>query len=367
MSRRSSSKSYLPQVVLPDETTILPGHPSSTASLVATSAETAQNSALPTSSTRSVSLQVSSPLPLPPTPYPWLWQCHKCSMVYQLGCTRRCLECSHEFCTTIRHEKSSRFRSGKKHKKTCRSEFDYIAWAAWGAFRRTAAIQADAATEKHTLASTTNGSTCETTRKRRKSRASGSSPTSRLSHDTFARWELAPEDDDDWDGTEALQSQKWRPLNDAEQKEITSLKEEMYIRREHNCWLHCDYPSECLHAIHGAWLRTGIPGTSEERTISRDHDNQPGQTRERERDSLAAGSAEYGNREVEVNGVDSNNQENTYHPEQHSIFELCVNSTDTYRDGEHGQIFGAPADTDFLSPWASSEEDDFCDMDFDAA
>ncbi|KAI1187781.1 hypothetical protein F5B17DRAFT_398322 [Nemania serpens] len=49
-------------------------------------------------------------MPLPPrTPRAWVWQCHRCLTVYRLGCTRRCLDCSHTY---------------------------YIGWEQWGSWRR---------------------------------------------------------------------------------------------------------------------------------------------------------------------------------------------------------------------------------------
>ncbi|KAG0647855.1 hypothetical protein D0Z07_5959 [Hyphodiscus hymeniophilus] len=35
----------------------------------------------------------------PSIPYPWVWRCHKCTAVYRLGVTRRCLHDGHVFCS----------------------------------------------------------------------------------------------------------------------------------------------------------------------------------------------------------------------------------------------------------------------------
>lgn len=87
--------------------------------------------------------------PAPPSePLHWLWQCHKCSRVYQLGVTRRCLDDGHYFCsgtTTVRRKKGSG-RKVLRH-QACASEFDYQGWKAWGAWRRDVAQRVQDAAE----------------------------------------------------------------------------------------------------------------------------------------------------------------------------------------------------------------------------
>ncbi|KAI1374804.1 hypothetical protein F4677DRAFT_424898 [Hypoxylon crocopeplum] len=78
-----------------------------------------------------------TPPPPPRQPYPWLWQCHSCNTVYRMGCTRRCLICSHEFCVSV--DPSPKNRRGKRRRRAsgvCASEFDYNGWEEWGAWRR---------------------------------------------------------------------------------------------------------------------------------------------------------------------------------------------------------------------------------------
>ncbi|KAI1084632.1 hypothetical protein F5B20DRAFT_575952 [Whalleya microplaca] len=119
-----------------------------------------------------------TPPPPPRQPYPWLWQCHACLTVYRLGCTRRCLQCGHEYCVSARPATSTSSTStstststanstsnsggggskgsngsggssgggagkrGRKRRRAhggsgmCASEFDYGGWAEWGAWRR---------------------------------------------------------------------------------------------------------------------------------------------------------------------------------------------------------------------------------------
>lgn len=75
--------------------------------------------------------------PLPPRqPYAWLWQCHSCSTVYRIGCTRRCLVCSHEYCVSASPLKATRGKKRRRASGMCASEFDYSGWADWGAWRR---------------------------------------------------------------------------------------------------------------------------------------------------------------------------------------------------------------------------------------
>ncbi|KAI2783183.1 hypothetical protein F4815DRAFT_460185 [Daldinia loculata] len=76
-----------------------------------------------------------TPPPPPRKPFPWLWQCHSCDTVYRIGCTRRCLVCSHNYCLSATPPKT---RRGKKRRRSgmCASEFDYNGWADWGAWRR---------------------------------------------------------------------------------------------------------------------------------------------------------------------------------------------------------------------------------------
>ncbi|KAI1488919.1 hypothetical protein F5X96DRAFT_45471 [Biscogniauxia mediterranea] len=78
-----------------------------------------------------------TPPPPPRQPYSWLWQCHSCSMVYRLGCTSRCLVCSHSYCVSANPPSTT--GRGKKRRRSpgmCASEFDYHGWAEWGAWRR---------------------------------------------------------------------------------------------------------------------------------------------------------------------------------------------------------------------------------------
>jgi len=138
------SNSTLPHLqVLLDNTRALPAPtPPNSASTSSESPGSAIETPIPPkSSKRTVDLPLSpvslpdrtSPIVKPPpTPRPWLWQCHRCYAEYRVACTRRCLECGHEFCTAASVKSSNR--------GPCRSLFDFAGWEAWGSFRRTVQV-----------------------------------------------------------------------------------------------------------------------------------------------------------------------------------------------------------------------------------
>ncbi|KAK3935154.1 hypothetical protein QBC46DRAFT_272396, partial [Diplogelasinospora grovesii] len=157
----------------------------------------------------------STSLP-PPTPYPWLWRCHSCGTVYRLGCTRRCLECSHVFCTFVPDSSGKRKRHRGGHPKgPCKAEFDYIGWGAWGAFLQ------------HGLEGAADGA------------------------DIFAIWKLVP-DLGETGGGKGGGGLVWDMVPDSELEDIQRRKEAMFVRGQHDCWLHCDFPSECRHTVYTA-------------------------------------------------------------------------------------------------------------------
>ncbi|KAI1506434.1 hypothetical protein F5X99DRAFT_364189 [Biscogniauxia marginata] len=78
-----------------------------------------------------------TPPPPPRQPYAWLWQCHSCHTVYRLGCTSRCLVCSHSYCVSANPPTTTgRSRKRRRAPGMCTAEFDYSGWAEWGAWRR---------------------------------------------------------------------------------------------------------------------------------------------------------------------------------------------------------------------------------------
>ncbi|KAF6828772.1 hypothetical protein CPLU01_08323 [Colletotrichum plurivorum] len=127
-----------------------------------------------------------SPLP-PPDPKPWIWRCHACGTVFRLSCTRRCLECGHVLCTTA--------GVGRRGRRTrpCRMEFDYVAWAARGRWRRD-------------IGASSSG-----------------------------------------DGT-GQRKRKLPPSWDEEDETARGGQEARPTCQRRNCWRNCDFPSQCRYA-----------------------------------------------------------------------------------------------------------------------
>lgn len=188
----------------------------------------------------------SDPSP-PPSPCPWLWRCHSCHIWYRLATTRRCLECDHHFCLSDTATARSSTKKRKRSGGPCRAEFDYIGWAARGAWRRTLLLN----TAQETKISTSG-------RRMDQSKKAGRIPLP-----------SSAENDDDNEGGILLSNRRWLPqssLTKAWGDEHRALehgieqltdrfaekKEALYVRRRHNCWLHCDFPSECHHAVYKA-------------------------------------------------------------------------------------------------------------------
>ncbi|KAK0651072.1 hypothetical protein B0T16DRAFT_300785, partial [Cercophora newfieldiana] len=149
----------------------------------------------------------------PAEPYPWLWRCHTCHTTYRIACTRRCLRCSHVFCTGPPVSRKSR--------GPCKSEFDYSGWAAWGSYRRSLPSLGDIDMDTDTDISTLEQKEA-------------------IRGDTYATWEPT------------ARPAHWRKIPKKEEMEVSYRKEAMYMRREHDCWKHCDFPSECRHAVYAA-------------------------------------------------------------------------------------------------------------------
>lgn len=77
---------------------------------------------------------VGAALPPPPSdPLAWVWQCHLCRSRWPLGVTRRCLLDGHIYCSG---ETSQPNLKKKRKGRSCSSEFDYVGWSEWGAWKR---------------------------------------------------------------------------------------------------------------------------------------------------------------------------------------------------------------------------------------
>ena len=240
------------QVAIPDRTLSPKFSPSSDISASTSSTSTRSNSPYP----------VVPVLPIPPSPHPWTWRCHYCRINYRLSCTRRCLECSHEFCTSTTSGNASdrrrRRRSGNT--RTCASEFDYNGWSAWGAYRRlNKAISASTSISAYAHASSPPKLGNETD----------------IQIQTYAVWqpinpinhpsvsvsvsdtETTTDDNDYWNNlnnNDEMFSTGWRKVAPRTVDIIAEKKEKLFVEQRHDCWVHCDSPSECRHALYAACM-----------------------------------------------------------------------------------------------------------------
>lgn len=192
---------------------------------------------------------MSTTLPVPYTPRPWRWQCHKCYTWYTLSCTRRCLECSHVFCQKrqpshndntnlfgslfsprlLRKYRNEQRKGRKKRSGPCESEFDFEGWAAWGSWRRMTLLRSQRS----------QGTTTMTTTNRLGRKA--------LEQAAYVTWKPKVRYSDE---TRVLERWFQRPAE--KEAEVLKRKEEMYLRGEHDCSLHCDWPNECGYAVYAA-------------------------------------------------------------------------------------------------------------------
>jgi hypothetical protein len=172
----------------------------------------------------------------PPIPYSWIWRCCMCGASYRLACTRRCLECSHEFCTSTDSGSMQPMRGDRTAKRRrrrggpCKAEFDYAGWGIWGAWRRSYGVH-NAKHEEDVEP-----------RKRRKMTDMASS----FEIDALAMYRPRQAD--------SLRSSKWERVPDQKASEITRKKEALFLGGKHDCRVHCDFPSECHHSIYAAKL-----------------------------------------------------------------------------------------------------------------
>lgn len=84
------------------------------------------------------------------------------------------------------------------------------------------------------------------------------------------------------------QSRVWQPLPEAESEEVSRRKERMYVQGQHRCQVHCDFPSECLHSVHTAWVEGRIQPAAKRKRLSRQSldDSQPRPKKKKKKDLL---------------------------------------------------------------------------------
>lgn len=175
------------------------------------------------------SSKITQPPTPPPEPCPWLWRCHQCHILYRLATTRRCLECDHAFCLSA---PTSPSKKRKRSSGPCKAEFDYVGWAAQGAWKRTMLLNNNKNNNNNNKPNTSSP-----TKDKGVLLASGSRryiPAAELS----AAW---------GDEHRALEHG-----SRAETAEFEAKKDALFTRKRHDCWKHCDFPSECHHALYKA-------------------------------------------------------------------------------------------------------------------
>lgn len=155
--------------------------------------------------------------PPPPAPCPWLWRCHSCYTIYRLAVTRRCLDCDHTFCLGDAAA-SGPARGGKKRRRggPCKAEFDYTGWKTQGAWRRTVLLNGQGR-DQYQITSSSSSSA------RNVKRA-----------------------DRDWGDEHKATTEK---SGSETTKIFDDKREHLFLRKQHNCFLHCDFPSECHHSL----------------------------------------------------------------------------------------------------------------------
>ncbi|ROV97366.1 hypothetical protein VMCG_06899 [Cytospora schulzeri] len=161
--------------------------------------------------------------PPPASPCPWLWKCHSCMTIYRLAVTRRCLECDHQFCLGPPTASSSRGPKARKRKRNrggpCKAEFDYTSWSLYNSWRRTVLLNSPPSLSENSKSSN----------RKQKQQNWG---------DEYAATKAAR------DNIRADGGRPQEPFNDR--------RDGLFVRKKHSCWLHCDFPSECHHAIYKA-------------------------------------------------------------------------------------------------------------------
>jgi hypothetical protein len=73
----------------------------------------------------------------------------------------------------------------------------------------------------------------------------------------YATWELT-----ETSSRSTKSSKRWTPASPQTEALVLRQKEDMYVRREHDCSVHCDCPSECRHALYEALQRAETNATS---------------------------------------------------------------------------------------------------------
>ena len=74
--------------------------------------------------------------------------------------------------------------------------------------------------------------------------------------DTFALFRLAAAQDNRADSLDRPERHlTWEGLPPTARRKVTRCKERVYLSGQYNCWLHCDFPTECVNRRYTAWVR----------------------------------------------------------------------------------------------------------------
>ncbi|KAH7413488.1 hypothetical protein BKA64DRAFT_355866 [Cadophora sp. MPI-SDFR-AT-0126] len=214
----------------------------------------------------------TSQTPPPPPPTPWIWKCHLCNSIYRLGVTRRCLEDGHFFCAVVspppsptmpnpeiigeeeggrekgkegmRKAKRKRDRRRKKRRaanRGCTAHFDYGGWSTWNGWRREVwGMRMGGVEEDRSESMSVSGSEGETGMGRRVW-----SPEVYLENQDgdLAHVDLRAEDED----REDIQTEETNRGRSRNKRKCQNLPGDNGQGSRKNCWLDCDFPSQCHH------------------------------------------------------------------------------------------------------------------------
>ena len=150
-------------------------------------------------------------------------------------------------------KESIKRRCGKfKSATVCRAEFDYEGWKYWGNWRRAILLDPTVATTNEP------SSSCNTSEAR--ASAGSASVDNQTSAACSLREEIVQDFQADTERHISLTSMRPSPVR---QKPASQTAEEqrrkLFLQRNHNCWIHCDFPSECRHTLYQAIFAGEVP------------------------------------------------------------------------------------------------------------
>ncbi|KAK0736086.1 hypothetical protein B0T21DRAFT_383729 [Apiosordaria backusii] len=189
-------------------------------------------------------------LPPPPSPQQWKWRCHNCNTKYRLATTRRCLTCSHYFCTSLTSPVMKPKPNPKRPKqlrkrgsnRTCASTFDFAGWARHNSWRRLTLLSSSSSSPIKLEESFATFYPCPLS----------SSPSLSSPFPSAA------------DAEAEMEKVQWNPIRKlVPRRKVILAKERLYVNKQHNCFLHCDYPSECRHMIFEAYEQGRVTFTQD--------------------------------------------------------------------------------------------------------